>query len=182
MTTDEPSEQATMPVDDASAAEDMTTRAPTVSSLLERDHRLIDEGVAAFVDAARFGELRTDLLAPAATGLRLHIYLEEEFLFPPLRTAGLIPPVLVMLREHGEIWGGLDQLDRALEAGVEPDRVLQICNQVEDVLAQHNAKEERILYPAADQVITDDVVEQIRTGLDDTLPQGWVCEQARRKA
>ena len=44
----------------------------------------------------------------AMESLRRHIFLEEQLLFPPLREAGMIAPVLVMLREHGEIWQSLD--------------------------------------------------------------------------
>ena len=87
----------------------------TLTAALEREHQEIDAGLEAFADGLESGELRGADLDRAADALRRHIYLEEEFLFPPLRAAGMVPPVLVMLREHGEIWRTLDALE--LEVG-----------------------------------------------------------------
>ena len=83
----------------------------TLTAALEREHQEIDAGLAAFVDGLDSDELRGAELDRAADALRRHIYLEEEFLFPPLRAAGMVPPVLVMLREHGEIWRTLEALE-----------------------------------------------------------------------
>lgn len=43
-------------------------------------------------------------------GLRRYIYLEEAFVFPPIRKAGMIMPIFVMTREHGELWRTTDFL------------------------------------------------------------------------
>ena len=53
--------------------------------------------------------------------LRRHICLEEEFLFPLLCEAGpgLAAPVSGMLREHAQIWGTLDALERELAVGAD---------------------------------------------------------------
>jgi hypothetical protein len=80
----------------------------SLSALLEHEHHEIDAGLEAFLAGLDCGQTRTQDLTHAVEALRRHIYLEEAFLFPPLRAAGLIPPVLVMLREHGEIWRTLD--------------------------------------------------------------------------
>ena len=52
----------------------------TLADALEREHQEIDLGIAAF----RADPRRTAALGRALAGLRRHIYLEEEFLFPPL--------------------------------------------------------------------------------------------------
>ncbi|HEY3459830.1 MAG TPA: hypothetical protein VGL52_03315 [Casimicrobiaceae bacterium] len=36
--------------------------------------------------------------------LRRHAYVEHEILLPPLMKAGLVMPVLVMKREHAQMW------------------------------------------------------------------------------
>lgn len=86
----------------------------TVSATLEGEHRTIDEGIFAFLrsDAATVTpEQRTGLLDAIAL-LRRHIYIEEQYLFPPLRAAGLFGPVMVMVHEHGLMWPLLDKLER----------------------------------------------------------------------
>lgn len=89
-------------------------------------------------------------------------------------------PVFVMLREHAQMWLILDALERDLECGIASDAALARCNQLTIQLQQHNLKEERILYPQADDVLTGSASEQLRTFLDSgELPEGWVCEQAR---
>ncbi|MGH3292466.1 MAG: hemerythrin domain-containing protein [Trebonia sp.] len=70
----------------------------SLAAALEREHHDIDQGIAAFT--ASPGDPHP--LVRAARALRRHIYLEEEFLFPPLGEAepALRAPVFVMLREH----------------------------------------------------------------------------------
>ena len=87
----------------------------SLAAALERERHEIDEQIAAFTAAP--GDRQP--LTRAIRALRRHIYLEEEFLFPLLREAepGLAAPVFVMLREHAQIWGTLDSLERATNAG-----------------------------------------------------------------
>lgn len=146
---------------------------------LEREHREIDEGIEAFSAGPADATRDRRVLARAIQALRRHIYLEEEFLFPPLRTAGLVAPVFVMLREHAQIWVTLDALERDLAAGVATDG-LALCHQLAVQIQHHNLKEERIIYPQADEVLTASASEQLRAFLDSgELPEGWVCEKAR---
>ena len=90
--------------------------ADTLIDALQQEHHQIDAGLEAFVHGLGSGELRRDEFTRAADALRRHIYLEEAFLFPPIRDAGLVPPILVMLREHGTIWQALDALDEDVDA------------------------------------------------------------------
>ena len=148
---------------------------------LEADHRAIDDHFAAFGTALSEGRVEADALAAGAAGLRRHIWVEETIHFPPLREAGLFGPVLVMLREHGEIWALLDALDTDVAAGTSAARLAQTFAQLEEALEQHNLKEERILYPAGDQVLDATVAEAARGALSDGLmPADWVCEMFDR--
>jgi iron-sulfur cluster repair protein YtfE (RIC family) len=149
-----------------------------VSALLEREHHEIDAGIEAFRDGLATGEVRTEALTRAADALRRHIYLEEEFLFPPLRAAGMLPPVLVMLREHGEIWQSLDAVEALLGAGEGP-QAGERCVELLAQLASHNAKEEPIIYPQGDAVLGEEAQEDLRRFIDTgRMPEGWVCAQA----
>jgi iron-sulfur cluster repair protein YtfE (RIC family) len=119
-------------------------------------------------------------LARAIGALRRHIYLEEEFLFPLLREAepALTAPVLVMLREHAQIWDSLDVLDQAADADPQAARVS--LKQLTVQLLHHNLKEEKILYPRADVLLSPAAATRLRDFLDTgQLPDGWVCVKAR---
>ena len=87
--------------------------ANTLGGALEREHRQIDGGIEAYL-AGLDGTADPEPLRAALDGLRRHIYLEEEFLFPPLRSAGLMGPIFVMLREHGQLWTSMDSVDQLL--------------------------------------------------------------------
>jgi regulator of cell morphogenesis and NO signaling len=147
----------------------------SLAAALVREHREIDDGIQEFV---RVGDTRA--LTRAIRALRRHIYLEEEFLFPPLRDAGLLAPIFVMLREHGQLWDTLDALDRALTSGGAADIVCDLCRQLMVLEQHHNPKEERIVYPQADHVLTAPATTRLRDFLAaGVLPDGWVCERAR---
>ena len=151
----------------------------TLSAALEREHREIDEGIETFTAALAEGGTDTTPLKRAMEGLRRHIYLEEEFLFPPLQAAGLMAPVFVMLREHGEIWRAMDRLDADIDRGVADGRAPQLCAELLALLSKHNSKEEPILYPQADAVLTPEATDHLQRFLaTGRLPEGWVCRQA----
>jgi iron-sulfur cluster repair protein YtfE (RIC family) len=146
---------------------------------LEREHHEIDEEIDAFIAQLSAGTVEAGRLRQAAAALRRHIYLEEVFLFPPLRDAGMVAPVFVMLREHGQMWRTLDAIE--LELAVDPDQaVLQkLSRELVVQLQHHNPKEEQILYPQADLALDDQAAERLHEFLDSgALPEGWVCERA----
>ena len=149
-----------------------------LSVLLEREHHEIDAGVEASLEGLSHGETRTEDLTRAVDALRRHIYLEEEFLFPPLRAAGVLPPVLVMLREHGEIWRSLDAI-LAMDPDADGVGTRERCGELLSQLASHNAKEEPIIYPQGDAVLTEEATGELREFISSgQMPEGWVCAQA----
>ena len=150
----------------------------SLSVVLVHEHHEIDAGIEAFLAGLSLGETRMQELTRAVEALRRHIYLEEEFLFPPLRAAGMIPPVLVMLKEHGEIWRTLDAI-QTLDPGADREGARERCGELLAQLDIHNAKEEPIIYPQGDAVLTDQAKRDLRGFIDSgRMPQGWVCAQA----
>lgn len=152
----------------------------SLAAALEREHREIDAGIETFsTSPVSHGRDRRPLIR-AIRALRRHIYLEEEFLFPPLHEAGLVAPVIVMLREHAQIWWTLDLLERELAAGAVEDTELKLCHQLAVQLQHHNLKEEKVLYPQADNVLAAPATAHLRAFLDSgRLPDRWVCHKAR---
>lgn len=90
-------------------------------------------------------------------GLRRHIGLEEELLFPEFeRLAGMIAdagPTAVMRHEHRQIEGSLLTLERTI--GVPGGEAEQARESLHRVLVEHNEKEEQVLYPTTDRLLSD---------------------------
>lgn len=161
----------------------------SVADALTREHHEIDAGIEAFVASVGAEAQRTEVtewaapLLSAMTALRRHIYLEEAFVFPPIRQGGLMMPIMVMLREHGELWRAMDELAELLESAaddaVRHEELVDRCSAMLDLLDAHNSKEEPIIYPHADV----DLSAAARAELHDflrrgSMPAGWVCERA----
>lgn len=152
----------------------------SLAAALEREHREIDEGIEGFTAGLETGTDQTAAFRRAAAALRRHIYLEEEFLFPPMRGTGLVAPVFVMVREHAQMWQTLDTLDAELSSGAASDAVLKLCQDLIKQLAAHNPKEEQILYPQADSVLNAAASAELTTFLQSgSMPENWVCEGRR---
>jgi len=151
----------------------------TLREALEREHHEIDEGIEAFTAGAVDGAGGTGPLTRAMYALRRHIYLEEVFLFPPLRQGGLTMPIMVMLREHGQLWRTLDAIDAELEKDPTGASAGDLCQQLLGELDAHNSKEEPVIYPQADTVLGAEASAELRAYLDaGHLPDNWVAERA----
>lgn len=140
----------------------------SLRSVLEREHREVDAGLINAEDRPA--------LTRAMGALRRHIYAEEVLLFPSLRDAGMVGPILVMLREHAQMWATLDTLDLRLDTGASGEQVAALCRELLAQLQAHNPKEEAILYPQADDLLDADALSRLRMFLDSgQLPTGWTC-------
>jgi len=152
-----------------------------LAEALEREHRDIDGGIEEFTGQLAQGTNDVAPLKRAMAGLRRHIYLEEEFLFPPLREAGMVMPILVMLREHGELWDSMDELDTVLasESQADASALLEKCRDLLATLDRHNSKEEPIIYTQADTVPSAEANAKMQDFLaSGSTPPGWVCAKA----
>jgi regulator of cell morphogenesis and NO signaling len=150
------------------------------AAALEREHHEIDAAIEAFASGPAARDRDPQPLREAIRALRRHIYIEEEFLFPGLRESGLIAAIFVMLREHAQLWTTLEALDRELDTGASTGAALMLCHQLTVQLQHHNLKEEKIIYPAADQMLTAPATAQLRALLaTGGLPEGWACHNVR---
>lgn len=146
----------------------------TLAGALEREHHEIDAGIEQFLASRERGEAQPTPLSRALSALRRHIYLEEEFVFPPLHDAGLMMPIYVMLREHREIWETMDALDAQLACRPAQRVSDELCHDLLAQLERHNSKEEAIIYPQADVELDPALDAQLRQFLTDgDMPQGW---------
>ncbi|MFV0494897.1 hemerythrin domain-containing protein [Mycobacterium sp.] len=158
-----------------------------VAAELTREHREIDGEIEAFIAGLDSGTLRPEPMIAALAALRRHIYLEEVFLFPPIREAGMVMPIFVMMREHGQMWATIDTLGGLLAGDSDPAgpadhaALRDTCGQLLAQLQEHNAKEEPIIYPRADIDLPSHTSAELSRLIEDgRTPDGWVCEQAGR--
>jgi uncharacterized protein (DUF2249 family)/hemerythrin superfamily protein len=107
--------------------------------------------------------------ADFSRGLQRHIRFEEELLFPLFEErSGLSPeagPTAVMREEHAEIRQILARIGEEIASpGAEAETARR---RLSYALAEHNVKEEEILYPAIDEFLSpeesDDLVWKIQS-------------------
>lgn len=124
----------------------------------EQDHRDCD---ARWVDVEELLDTRDIEAARPAwqkfdAGMRRHIAMEEEVLFPAFELAvrmGSGDPTGTMRMEHKQMLGLLDQIDLAIELG-DAEKAIEIGDTLLMLIQQHNTKEEGILYPQAEKVLS----------------------------
>ena len=169
----------------------MSTEAPSNSSTDEVslaaaftvEHHEIDEGIEQYLSdsAATDPFRRAQPLLTAMKALRRHIYLEEEIVFPRLPKGALMMPLMVMRKEHCELWQRMDVLAEILQdPNSEARGIEQACSEILTLLDKHNMKEEPVIYPHMDAHLTGPEQEKIRELLSGgEMPQRWVCEALR---
>ncbi|MGH3743966.1 MAG: hemerythrin domain-containing protein [Mycobacteriales bacterium] len=150
-----------------------------LSAALEREHREIDRGIEASAATTDGVPDPTGALTRAMDALRRHIYLEEALLFPSLRDR-LVAPIFVMLREHGQLWSTMAELEDALAGQGSGPTVADVRAVLMTQLETHNGKEEPIIYPHADTALPAAAATALREFLaTGVTPAGWVCHAAR---
>src|SRR5450830_1768918 len=129
-----------------------------VFEALSWDHDRIDAFEQGAFAARAAGDLEAAraLFDRFARGLFRHIGLEEDLLFPALESAaGLSPragPTAVMRAEHVEIRAAVQALRVAIgDPSVDP---MPFRRRLHATLGPHGMKEEQILYPMADRVLS----------------------------
>lgn len=157
---------------------------PSLAEAFTREHHQIDSGIEEYLaDAAsaQDPERRARPLLVATEALRRHIYLEEEVVFPHLPQGQLMMPLMVMRREHGELWRRMDELSAILEEGSAGSRDIDAaCTELLSLLDAHNSKEEPIIYPHMDTDLGPAEQSLVRELLvEGALPEGWVCQAVR---
>lgn len=126
----------------------------SVGALLERDHERIDLLLTDFAGSLSNAAPDVETFTAAAHALRHHIYVEEEFHFPTVLEHGFEVQMLILIREHGQIWDALDKIETMLaDPAVPLEHTMSAWRDFEFILAEHNRKEESLAYPAGDDLL-----------------------------
>lgn len=128
----------------------------TIVSVFQQDHQEIDRALEQYRNLKyKDSQAAKDSFNRFLTGLQRHIVCEEELLFPVWeRKRGMMGggPTQVMRLEHRQIADLLNAIHEKIQAhnpGTEQEE-----RHLVEILASHNMKEERILYPAIDQIVS----------------------------
>ena len=142
----------------------------TITSFLTEDHRLADDLFASATQHAADGTWQEcgRQLARFRAALETHMKLEEDVLFPAFEqaTGNTQGPTYVMRHEHREMLTALDEIDQAAAAR-EAKRFASLTQSFVDVLDVHSAKEETILYPMCDKLVSTLNAGQLRQTLEE---------------
>jgi hemerythrin-like domain-containing protein len=128
-----------------------------LTAFFEQDHRDCD---ARWADVEELLDTEDiDAARPAwqkfEAGMRRHMAMEEEVLFPALESAAQMgdgSPTAVMRTEHQQMRGLLDQIAAAMESG-DADQAMDTGDTLLMLLQQHNIKEEGTLLPIAENAL-----------------------------
>jgi iron-sulfur cluster repair protein YtfE (RIC family) len=135
----------------------------TISAFFGQDHDRLDELLKAFQQLKRLDFAKAkEAFKEFKFGLQRHIVWEEDLLFPIWEEkTGMAEggPTFVMRNEHRQIGRQLEAIhDKVAEQNPESDQEEQALL---DLLGSHNMKEERVLYPALDQVTSAEERETV---------------------
>jgi hemerythrin-like domain-containing protein len=105
-------------------------------------------------------------------GMEQHLQAEEQLLFPAFEEASGMSegPTSVMRHEHQQMRALFEQMGEAL-AAQNSDDYLGASETLLILMQQHNAKEEQILYPMLDQMLSpqaDSLMPQLKSRISST--------------
>ena len=94
-------------------------------------------------------------------GMRRHLAMEEDILFPAFDSRsgmGGGGPTAMMRMEHQQMRGLLDQIGASIASG-DTEEALDIGDTLLMLIQQHNIKEEGMLYPMAQNMLSGEWAE-----------------------
>lgn len=149
--------------------------ASSIQSAFAADHDRLDALFTNFQQTKRSDYPRArEFFKEFKFGLQRHIVWEEQILFPRFeQRTGLIDvgPTAVMRQEHRRIGDCLEAIHKKVQKqDPDSDREEQELLQA---LAAHNEKEERILYPALDNLLSDEERSEVFTAMEQVPEEAY---------
>jgi len=129
-----------------------------LAETLRSSNRIVDAGlaeVASLVSSRRLGAARERLVDCTGAWERL-VQLEEELLYPlfELRLGTVGAGTAAMRAEHRELRDAFQRLGSALVRGGQ-SRALEAFEALHALLGSHFSREERVVYPTLDAMLSD---------------------------
>lgn len=141
-----------------------TSPTKSLQQILQDDHDHLDSLWAQAVSLRDGDPVRArHLLGEFVEGLEEHIGIEEDLLFPQAlqrKEAGYVQLVGTMKEEHRQILAQVGLIKNALHSGRLPEE--SIGTELENLLGNHNAREEGMFYPLFDEAFSDGEGKELR--------------------
>ena len=138
----------------------------TILEFMNADHDRLDNTFEEFKSLKKDDiETAKTLFCDFKTRLQTHIIWEEDILFPLFeRATGMhdTGPTAVMRTEHRHIENFLEEIGEKIHVG-DVEGIDAAETGLLEVLGSHNQKEENILYPAIDNLTSEQEKEQATT-------------------
>ena len=138
----------------------------TILDFLGNDHRACDDLFASAEAAVAQGDWDSarSLFHRFEAAMAHHLAMEETVLFPAFdaRTGNSAGPTQVMRMEHEQMRGLLQDMARAVH-DANPTSFLGLSETLNMLMQQHNLKEENMLYPMSDRVLSGERDNLIRS-------------------
>ena len=152
----------------ASERASYSARAATLSAAYHAAATQLEQGVAA-----------SDLLLEAVDLARQHVYLDEMYLYPFLRTGDSSGTVLAGIAANGALWRLADEIEREVAEAAEPTALLQSCDRFDRWVKSHNEWREGNLDRAIERAVSHGARVKPALSMLMSPPPGWACEAAR---
>lgn len=150
-----------------------------IVQFFQHAHHRIEGWLIEFQEALDGGQVDATLIEQAAETLRLHMYAEEEIVFPHMKHK-LRPAIADLQEQHGRISDLMDELLGLVRQGADISRVRKPFSFLFNVLAAHCAAEDLGIYPDLLSVLGPAKAQALlRTADQAQLPPGWVCSARR---
>jgi hemerythrin-like domain-containing protein len=135
-----------------------------ITDIMSKNHTDCDEIFAQVereVDNLEWDKATTDFIS-FVDAMEKHFGAEENILFPTFeeRTGQTMGPTQVMRMEHKQIRQLFEEMQICIN-NRDRDEYLGLSETLLMLMRQHNMKEEQMLYPMADQVLSADAEEII---------------------
>lgn len=145
---------------------------------LIEDHEAVDSNLERLISILDQGKMDPNLFSIIYSGLRTHIFLEEEHSFPAVlaRDPSLSGRIAGLEMEHASICLLLDRIHREVETG-NVVRSPKFIQEIYDILQSHNAQEEKYVYP----VILEAQINDGPHLSEAKIPDDWICRKLRKR-
>lgn len=133
-----------------------TAEKETINSYLGKDHERLDNLLQNFASLKKDNKRAGIIFQTFSSGLKRHINWEELLLFPLFEDhTGSVNsgPTAVMRSEHAEIKVLINEIEKNIGLHLDSTAATQ---KLITLLADHNFKEEKILYPSMDDFFSDE--------------------------
>ena len=132
---------------------------PNVINLLKQDHRTVEKLFADFQESQD-----RSVVEQICNELDEHTRLEEEIVYPPLRSD--VPDGQGMAEHAEEEHKEARQLIGRIRQTEDPDHLEELVQDLQSAIEEHVSEEENEVFPKMEQALGPDRLEQMGTELE----------------